>query len=225
MKQIGSFMLLLLIILLVGLLAIAVIIAWSLGLGWLLQQVVPVLSLFEAGLLILAATSAVFFTVQNVALAERSSSSSYEPIWGDDDDEDDEDDDDEMPLSLDRFTGDEDFVTQEISLRYQLTNAVYLNLVSSPDGPKMMTNAQLEALAVRLVDVIVAVLKRKPRNTPRVSLTIGAMKKELDRMGQRPYDDDILQIALGTANMLFSFDDDLADIVREKSWNEESDDY
>jgi hypothetical protein len=40
-------------------------------------------------------------------------------------------------------------------------------------------------------------------------------------MEQQPYDDDILQVAVGALNVALSFDDELADVVREKLWSEE----
>lgn len=214
MKKIFTFVLTLLVFLLIGVLGIALLIAWSLGLGWVLWQLVPVLSLFEAGLLVMLATCALLYAASRLALPlPESAAETYNDAW-----------EEEYPLPLLRFLEEGTAVTQETIFRHQLANAIYMNLLTNPDSPQMMNNTQLEALAMRLVEVMVAILKRKPQNTPRVSVSIAAMKKEMDKMGQRPYDDDILQIAVGAANVEFAFDDELADIVREKRWSEAYDD-
>lgn len=50
-------------------------------------------------------------------------------------------------------------------------------------------------------------------------VTVEQLRKQLEAMGQQPYDTDLLETAVATTNMRLSYDEDLADVVRDKTWD------
>jgi hypothetical protein len=124
-----------------------------------------------------------------------------------------------------RFYQTEGDKTAEAWFRFQLANNILEDVADEPRVVRQMSPTQLEELAVRLTDVVVGVLKRKPKRTKRVAVTIGALQQEMIKTGQKPYDDDILQAAVSSVNALLFFDEEMADIVREKRWDEEMPDW
>ncbi len=85
-----------------------------------------------------------------------------------------------------------------------------------------MGETQVKELAVRLTDVVTAVFKARPRKprSQRVTITVAQLKKQMDKMELRPYDNDILKTTAHAVNERLSYDDELADIVRQKTWHD-----
>lgn len=210
MKALGSLLVMLGTFLLLALVGVLLLTGWSIGLGWLLAQLLPVLTLFEASLLIMLASIAVAFFGSRIMSTPLTTTELDEVA----------EDLDESPIPAERFYKDAAGMTGESLLCYRLANGIYLDLEEDPGVSRMMSDSQLEELAIRLAEIAAAILKRKSRHTTRIVLTVPAFAKEMVKKGQRPYDDDILTTAVESINEQLSFDLDLADIVRQKRWDE-----
>ena len=210
MRALGSLLVTLSTFLLLGLIGIILLMGWSIGLGWLLTRLLPVLSLFEASLLIMLASIAIAF------LGSKIMSMPVPAIEPDEEFEDLE----ESPIPAERFYKGTAGMTGEALFRYRMANGIYLDIEYEPGVSRMMSASQLEELAIRLADIAVAVLKRRGKHARRIVLTAPALAKEMEKKGQRPYDDDILATAVESINEQLFFDLDLADIVRQKRWDE-----
>lgn len=200
---------------LLAVVGIVLLIGWSIGLGWLLARLLPAFTLFEASLLIMLATIAVAY-VGSRAMAM--------PLSGTEVEEEAEDLE-ESPIPAERFYRDQGGKTGEAVLRYRLANSIYLDLEDEPDVTRMMRHDQLEELAIRLTDIAVGMLKRRGKQSGRLGLTVAAMAKEMNKKGQKPYDTDIMQVAVDSINEQLFFDLDLIGIVRAKRWNEPMPDW
>ena len=121
---------------------------------------------------------------------------------------------------MSRFSVNEEEVTDEAWFRFEIANEIFDNLVNM-ERELAMGEAQQKELAVRLTDVVVAVLKGRKHNrrTYSVRVTVEQLRKQLEAMGQQPYDTDLLETAVATTNMRLSYDEDLADVVRDKTWD------
>lgn len=213
MKLVLSMLLVVLVLLLVGLVGLAILLGWSVGLGWVLIQLLP-FTLFEASLLIMAGTAVIGFVEWRI-LSIRAPDSP----WADEDEDDDTDDDD-YPIREVRFLEDAPGKTGETVFRYQMANDLFLYFRDNPRIRGQLGEKQLEELVIRLTDILVVIWKSKKFHGQRVSVTTEAMRKQMEKMGQRPYDEDILQSAVSCANLRLSYDEELTDIVIAKRWDE-----
>ncbi|MBK7919487.1 MAG: hypothetical protein IPJ94_25165 [Chloroflexi bacterium] len=211
MRNIINLIISALLMLLAGILVIVLVAAWAMGLGWLLSQIVP-FSWFEATLLMLISSIVVGFTaVRLFALfpppLDNEATKNTPFVLRD-------------PIPLSRFSVNEEEVTDEAWLRFEIANEIFDNLVNM-ERELAMGEAQQKELAVRLTDVVVAVLKGRKHNrrTYSVRVTVEQLRKQLEAMGQQPYDTDLLETAVATTNMRLSYDEDLADVVRDKTWD------
>lgn len=201
-----------LVFVLIGTLAAALLVFWSAGLSWLLIKVLP-FTLFEGAVLILLATLFVLYIAGRI-LADLPRTSSdglpLEPLSFAED---------EIPE--DRFWQNEADKTNEAWFRYAIANELYAD-VDDMELDMTLGKAQQKELAIRLTDIVVALLKvRKYRKgAQRVAITLPQMKEQMEKMGQRPYDDDILETAVATVNIRLSYDDELVGIVVNKTWDE-----
>lgn len=220
MRLFVTILLLLLILFLVAL-GLALLLGWSLGLGWLLTQFVPALSLFEGGLLVMLATFAVAYLAARIvsALSEIANLSPSEFADEEADDDDAEEEAWEEVFPLEQFQQAGNPLTWEVFFKHRLANWIYTDISTELRSAHLANPGQRQALALRLTDVAFDVLKGH-KSISRVSLTLAAMKKEMERAGQRPYDDDILQIAVGATNLLLASDAELAQVARQKRWGE-----
>ncbi len=220
LRILGGLFVVLLVI--VGILAaIAVVIGWSYGIGWIAGQFLP-FTPFEATLLGMLASIFVFFLgsrILSALLSEgeqttETNHGSVPPLFMSDLPEDD------IPTS--RFVQSEEDETDESWFRYQIANDIYDDLLAELDLDATMGETQVKELAVRLTDVVTAVCKARPKKprSQRVTITAAQLKKQMDKMGLRPYDNDILKTTANAVNERLSYDDELADIVRQKTWND-----
>jgi hypothetical protein len=201
-----------LIFLLIGTLAISLLVFWSAGLSWLLIKLLP-LTLFEGALLILLATIFVLYVaVKMLSDIPRPDSNGLPPAIS-------LSDDDAIPD--DRFWQSADEKTNEAWFRYAIANELYED-ISDMELDLTLGKAQQKELAIRLTDIVVAVLKVRNyrKNARRVAITLPQLKEQMEKLGQRPYDDDILETAVSTVNIRLSYDEELVDIVINKTWNE-----
>jgi hypothetical protein len=220
LRILGGLFVVLLVI--VGILAaIAVVIGWSYGIGWIAGQFLP-FTPFEATLLGMLASIFVFFLGSRILSAllsegEQTTETNHgsgPPLFMSDLPEDD------IPAS--RFVQSEEDETDESWFRYQIANDIYDDLLAELDLDATMGETQVKELAVRLTDVVTAVCKARPKKprSQRVTITTAQLKKQMDKMGLRPYDNDILKTTANAVNERLSYDDELADIVRQKTWRD-----
>jgi len=197
-------------------LTLAIVLGIAVGIGWLLTRLLP-FTLFEGTLLgLLASVIAGTFWLNLFRSVAR---------WSREEAEDEEEEDfyyDEIPP--DRFfkTGTEK--TWETWLHYVFANCIYVEFQDAPQRIAPTGDRQLQELAVRLAEVAVAILKAKPSHTRRLRLSPGALKQQLIRMGQKPYDDDILHLAAEVINDYVSFRQrELLQVIVQRLWDEAPD--
>jgi ATP-dependent Clp protease ATP-binding subunit ClpA len=87
-----------------------------------------------------------------------------------------------------------------------------------------MGDRQLQELAIRLADTAVAILKAKSSRTKRLEITKTAMERQMTKSGQRPYDDDILSLAVDAigASLDYYYEDFVA-VIWGRLWSEPTD--
>jgi len=210
MKTIGSLLILILLIVLGLLLGTAVILAWSLGLGWLLMQIVP-LTWFESALLTMLASIIMAFVgwrlLQMVPPSLGTELGDNSLLF-------------ETSIPVQRFKESEHDQRAEVWFRHAIANELYWEFDETPSISDSMSETEIKELAIRITDMVVALLQARTSKAQRVKITRTQLKQHMEKIGQRPYDDDILAAAARAVNQSLSFDERLADIVRDKRWNE-----
>jgi hypothetical protein len=217
MKAILQLILLVLAIILLILLAACLVLLWGLAVGGLVIRL-PwfAFTLFEATVLALLASLPIFYLAGNILYAMFKV-----PLTNLPNDIDIEDYEPwleyEIPqtrfMSNGRHTG-------ESTVRYELANNINIAFQAAPNQKGHMNKQQLRELSVRLAELAVPLLKKKPRNAKRITISLSALKQQIQKVGQQPYDDDILRLAVMTINELLDEDEEVADIVRYKMWQE-----
>jgi len=197
-------------IILVVVISFALVFGVALGAGWVLARFLP-FSLFEATLLSMIATMIIWTVWRNILSSVRDFGPDVdeeEPEWGLD----------EIPPS--RFYRTDADRTWENWFRYILANATYEDFLNS-GWTAQMNEGQLKELSIRLTDAAIAGLKAKSSRTKRLRVSKGMLKNEITKMGQKPYDDDILDTAVSAINdELGSLQEELRDVIRGRLWNE-----
>ncbi|MBM4466712.1 MAG: hypothetical protein FJ014_14370 [Chloroflexi bacterium] len=205
----------LIIILVIALIAVsfALVMGIALGVGWVLTRFLP-FSLFEATLVGMITALVTWIIWRNILgpapdLGYRKA----------EEEEEAEADYDEIPLS--RFCKTDADKTWENLFRYEIANTVYEDFLDSPGRIAHMNERQLQELSIRLTDAAIAALKVKSPRTKRLRVTKGMLKHEMIKMGQQPYDDDILDTAVSAINdELISSQEELIEVIRDKLWDE-----
>jgi len=208
--------LLLILIIIVLVISFALVFGVALAVGWILTLFLP-FSLFEAtllGTITAIVTGVIWYNILRLAGAFNF----YEEY----EEEEAEPDLDEIPMS--RFCRTDADRTWENWFRYVIANTIYEDFLDSPGLIPQMNERQLQELSIRLTEAAIAALKRKSPRTKRVRMTKGMLKHEMTRMGQQPYDDDILDTAVSAINVeLVSSQEELREVIRERSWDEHVD--
>ncbi len=206
--------LLILIIIVLLIISFALVIGVALGVGWILTLFLP-FSLFEATLLGMIAALVTWTVWRNIL-------DSIKPFGSDDKEEpelEDLEDFDEIPPS--RFYRTDADRTWENWFRYMIANTTYEDFLDLPGRIAQMNDRQLQELSIRLTDAAMAALKVKSPRTKQLSVTKGMLKHEMTKMGQKPYDDDILDTAVSAINdELDSLQEELREVIRGKLWDE-----
>ncbi len=211
-----AFLLLLLIILVAVLVAQAVVLAWALGVGWVLTLFLP-FSLFEGALLGLISAGMVAFALHRILSSEISPFSDYE------------DEDGELFDILDgyevipenRFYKNNAGKTWEAWVKHEIANGIYEEMQDSDVSFGSMGKRQLQELAIRLADIGVAVLKTKAKNRT-LRVTVSNLRSQMKKINQRPYDNDILELAADAINNELEYEE-ITDVVRGKLWKQPCD--
>jgi hypothetical protein len=204
--------LIIILIIVLVVISFALVMGIALGVGWVLTRFLP-FSLFEATLLGMIAALATWTIWRNILGSV--------PDFGSAEEEP-EPDLDEIPLS--RFCRTDADRTWENWFQYLIANTVYEGLLDSPGRIGQMNERQLQELSIRLTGVAIAALKAKSPRTRRLRVNKEMLKQEMTKMGQQPYDDDILDTAVSAINdELISSQEELREVIRGKLWDEPMD--
>ena len=199
-------------IVLLILLGIVLVLAWSIGLGWLVSHLLP-FSLFEGSLLVMAASVIVGYIASRLLrgldlplidpemLAE-------EPI--------------DVPsyvIPHSRFYPSEADKTWEGWFRFELANRLYDALAAAPRLTGRPDKSQRQELAIRLTDVGIILLKAKTGRGRQVRTRLADWQAQMTKQGLKPYDEALLRLAMTTlhntlAVPLFEH------VVRAKLWDQ-----
>ncbi len=187
------------------------------ALGWLLRLVFP-LTLFESAILATALAALAFYTVTGLLKAFLPTDISSFKDFSKDDQEDFAQVD-YKSIATNRFYKNESERTWEAWLRREIANDVYLRFQEDRDIVRNMNEGQQQELAIRLAEVGVSLLKRKTSRSHDLNVNLNMLKREMTRMGQRAYDDDILVEAVEAINLNTDYYDEfLTTVIHEQSW-------
>lgn len=200
-------------------LAFALISVIGLGLGWLLNGIIPTFSYFEATLLSTIFALISFYILRAVARlfvpAELMQKGGVDR-W---DAQENERPDEYQTIPTDRFYKSAKERTWENWLQAEVANDIYAEFQDAPSTVANLNHAQLQELSIRLAQAGVNIIKRKTGRARHLSSNLSDLRRELNSMGQRAYDDDILRMALSAINMnLNFFEDPLREVIRSQQW-------
>lgn len=207
MRSLLAFFSVALIVLLGMLLLVSLFLAWSLGVGWLLQQVVP-LTLFEASLLSSVASLAAGAVIARVLSGPLFSGIGEEDEIGFHDE----------PIPFTRFYPPGQMGLLKHWFNFRIANEIYIRLLQREDAEP--DEDVLEEMAIDLAEIAIGVLKRKPPGTKRPLISLDAMQKEAGKSRDGGYKDEVLQLVVQVTNDLLADDRDLTRIVRRQLWDE-----
>jgi hypothetical protein len=203
-------------IILIVVVSLALILGLSIGLGWVLTLITP-FTLFEGSLLGMIAVLAVGLIWFRLLRALPP----FEPdrennMLGDDEDEYDEEP--EIPES--RFWRKPEERTWENWFRYILANAIYEDVWGAGGWIGNLDERQQEDLSIRLATTALEALKKRAAQTRKLRLTPEMLRQQLVKEGQRPYDDDVLDLTVASVNIeLIYLQDDLREVARNRLWD------
>ena len=186
----------------------AVVLGWSIGIGWLLTLFLP-FTWFEASLLVMVASIAISALGVRLLMTVPAPS----PLT-------DTDELYEPPISTERFYPSSGRVTFEAWFRFEMANDIYWELTDTPSIVNSMDEQETKELAIRLTDIAANLLKNRTSNAYRIKVSKNQVMQQMKKMQLRPYDDDILQAAAEAITLRLSDDEMMAEMVREKSWDE-----
>ncbi len=215
------FALILLVLIIIFGLVFALISVIALGLGRLLGWFIPTFSNFEATLLATIFALITYYTLRALSrlflpseLMQNNSGSRWEA-------EEEQSPDEYQTIPLNRFYASSKERTWEAWLQAELANDVYAEFQDAPNTVAHLNHAQLQELAIRLAEAGVNIIKRKTGRARHLSTNLTDLRRELNNMGQRAYDEDILRMALSAINMnLNFFEEPLREVIRAQEWDQ-----
>ena len=197
MRSILGFLIIVIIVLLAVTLSLALVLGLAMFAGWLLTKVAA-FTFFEATLLGLIALIAVStfwirffgtipsFVDDNVGMNGRHEQDHVPELFN------------QLPVT--RFYKTADEKTWDAWLRYQIAEDIYFDLQAMPTPVGRLDDPRVQELAIRLAEIALAALRNKPAHAKELHLTKTVFKRQMNKMGQQAYDDDILNVALATIN-------------------------
>jgi hypothetical protein len=190
----------------------------SLGTGWLLRLFLP-LTFFESALLGFIFAAGATYLLLTLASTFGPPTPSWRPrstvpyaL--------EEEEREYKQLATKRFYEAPVERTWQAFLSYEIANDIYMDLQGAPSVTSPMNDSQVQELAIRLAQIGVAILKRKTPRARDLSVNLSGLKREMQRMGQRPYDDDILRVAVDGINANVDYyAEELFEVIRTQGWN------
>jgi hypothetical protein len=83
-----------------------------------------------------------------------------------------------------------------------------------------MGKKQIQELAIRLADLSIDILKAKTGRAKRLNISAATLKKQMGKIGQRPYDEDILGLAAMAINSELTYHyEELQQVIQARLWN------
>jgi hypothetical protein len=190
------------------LISLALVIGISLGIGWVLTLIFS-FSLFE-GTVVGMMSAVITWAIWHNILRDM-------PVFEEEVDSEIE----EIPASRFWETGADK--TWENWFRYEFANSIYEDFLTSPRLGAVMGERQLQELAICMADAALEGLKRKSPRVKRMRVSRGMLQQEIANIGQQPYDDDILDIAVTAVNIeLVHLEDELRLVIKEGLWDEQA---
>ena len=190
--------------------SLALILAISLGIGWLLTLLLP-FSLFEGtllGMIAAVASGALWYAIFRAALLdqeeEQEEENGYEAP--------------EIPGS--RFWRRPAQRTWENWFRYVLANSIYEDLATSPRWASSMGERQQQELSIRLADAALAALRARASYARRLRVSREMLRQRMEQAGQEPDDVELLDLAVAAVNLeLGHLEPELRRVAREQLWD------
>jgi hypothetical protein len=209
MRAIFSLILIMLVVVILGL---AVLLGLSLLVGWLLTLMLP-FTLFEGTLLGLVALIALGVLAVNIFKGL--------PLPDLDGTNLSRDFGDFKQIPDERVIKSERDRTLENQYRIEMANRIYEEFQDAPSQFSSMSDQQQQELALRLAEIGLTILKNKPVRNAQLNISKAAFKKQMQKMNQQPYSDDILDLALsGINDYIFDNFDDLSESIQTKDWQD-----
>jgi len=194
MKYVLGILLIILAVFLALLLICAIILAWSIGLGWVMTQFLP-FTWFETSLLALVASAGMVTVIFKIAQGLVNTIGSD---LGNDEWEDEEEDEYAIPAT--RFYKAAADQTKEAWLRFESANAIYDELEEETRLKDQLGERRLQELAIRLADFSVQALKSGSKRKQKGHLTKTALRQQISSADQKPYDDETLTLTVTAVN-------------------------
>jgi len=202
-------------------LAFALISAIGLGLGRVISWLIPTFSYFEAtllGTLFALITFYILRALRRLFIPAELLQKSSVDRW---DGQEYERPDEYQTIPLERFYQNAKERTWEIWLQAEFANDIYAEFQDAPRAVANLNHTQLQELSIRLAQAGVNVIKQKTGRARHLSSTLNDLRREINSMGQRAYDEDILRMALSAINMnLNFFEVPLREVIRSKQWDQ-----
>ena len=200
-----------LVVVFLALLTVVLLLAMGLGLGWLLTLFLP-FSLFEGallGMLAMWGSGAIWFVILR----------STPPI-----DVDEDMVDEGIPEG--RFWEVEAERTWANWFRYVLANAIYGEIMMTPGWLGGLRAKRQQEIAIELADASLAAVRVRVTKARAAKVTCNTIKQQLLDGGQRPYEDEVLDVAVRAVNLsLLYMEEELRMVIKEKLWDEFADVY
>jgi len=187
--------------------------------GVLLQSLLP-FTLFEATIL------STFFAAVTVYWFWRLVTTIAPPeVWQqpvrEQRDEEEEEEPGYQTIAKSRFYQQDEERTWESWLREELANDIYVEFQDAPDTVESLSDPQTQEMAIRLADAAINILKRRTSRARRLAVTLADFQRELHRIGQRAYNDEMLNMVLLATNMnLHYYANILKNVIYNRQWNE-----
>jgi len=113
--------------------------------------------------------------------------------------------------------------TWENHYRHEMANQIYAEFQEAPAQLSSMGDKQMQELALRLSEIALEILKVKSPRATKLNITRAALIKQMKKIDQQPYSDDILETAIeGINEFIFENYDDLRESIESKDWQEKA---
>lgn len=205
-------------IVLVAAVALTIILAFGIGLGWLLGRLFG-FTLFEGAVLALMA-GAIGATAGYLFARGDSTSLESTRLAGSNGKTEETDYEVIPPGRFIAKTG-RNFQSW---CEYEMSNAIYTTFQDAPKQVAFMNASQQQELAIRLAQSVVSALKTRSPRTTTLRITRAQVERQLHQVGQMPYDDGIMEMAVDAVNEELEINQDAyLHIIKLKLWSMESD--